>query len=332
VGCDGAVTEPLLESLFDPSSAGHDGAVILDGTSIASFGVHLPLSSRVSGGRRLGTRHAAALGLSERCDALVVVVSEERGTISTAHEGKLEELEGPGALRQRLTAFVAWRAKRSRPRSRVSAAAFARAAAAIILAIAGWAVVLGTERAPTTRTLSVPVAFRRVPPMWRIDGETPRYVEVTLSGPSGEFRDLDPTSLSAIVDAQTLSEGVQQTGLSPSDVEVPPGFTVEHIEPPGVRFVAKRLQEVEAEVNPLVEGRPRASLRLRSEPATVKLVVPAEGSAERVVVRTEPIDVSAMDGPRVVEAALWLPREARLAEGASDSVTVTIELRGEGDP
>jgi hypothetical protein len=113
---------------------------------------------------------------------------------------------------------------------------------------------------------------------------------------------------------------------------VPPGFTVEHIEPPGVRFVAKRLQEVEAEVNPLVEGRPRASLRLRSEPATVKLVVPAEGSAERVVVRTEPIDVSAMDGPRVVEAALWLPREARLAEGASDSVTVTIELRGEGDP
>ena len=72
----GLLSEPLLKSIFDPHSIGHDGAVIIDGQLIERLGCHLPLSKNFEKLPRSGTRHAAALGLSELSDALCLVVSE----------------------------------------------------------------------------------------------------------------------------------------------------------------------------------------------------------------------------------------------------------------
>src|SRR5262245_19282787 len=95
VPLDGLVSEPLLLSLFDPGSPGHDGAILVEGERVTRFAVHLPLSTAREQLGAHGTRHAAALGLAERCDALCLVVSEERGTISAASEGRLVPLRGP---------------------------------------------------------------------------------------------------------------------------------------------------------------------------------------------------------------------------------------------
>ena len=93
----GRACEPLLLSLFDASSPGHDGALVLRGDQIERFAVHLPLSANHAALGPGGTRHAAALGLAERCDAICIVVSEERGTVSIARDGELRILPGPRA-------------------------------------------------------------------------------------------------------------------------------------------------------------------------------------------------------------------------------------------
>ncbi|PIC62848.1 hypothetical protein CSV79_15035 [Sporosarcina sp. P13] len=83
------LTSSLLESIFYPGNPLHDGAVLIKGDKIYSAANVLPLSNTVSGGKKIGTRHRAALGLSEKSDALVVVVSEESGVISFAIGGSL---------------------------------------------------------------------------------------------------------------------------------------------------------------------------------------------------------------------------------------------------
>jgi diadenylate cyclase len=93
------VSAPLLQNIFTPYSLLHDGAAIIRGDEIVAAGSILPLTQSPVPDRSLGTRHRAALGLSEETDAFVVVVSEETGTISLAHRGRLERGLSPDQLR-----------------------------------------------------------------------------------------------------------------------------------------------------------------------------------------------------------------------------------------
>jgi diadenylate cyclase len=102
VPLEARVSPDLLVSLFLPYSPLHDGAVIIREERLAAAGCFLPLSRNAQVGRQLGTRHRAALGLSEETDAVVVAVSEENGRISLAVGGQLEVPAEPEALRRRL--------------------------------------------------------------------------------------------------------------------------------------------------------------------------------------------------------------------------------------
>lgn len=102
VPLDAAVSYDLLVSIFAPGTPLHDGAVIVSGERIAAAACFLPLSLKEGLSKRYGTRHRAAIGVTEETDALAVAVSEERGTISVARDGQLfEDLDGK-ALRDLL--------------------------------------------------------------------------------------------------------------------------------------------------------------------------------------------------------------------------------------
>lgn len=96
IGAD--LTHSLLESIFFPGNPLHDGAVLVHQNQIESAANVLPLSERYTGEKKLGTRHRAALGLSEQSDALVMVVSEETGRISFALKGNLYSVTTPGII------------------------------------------------------------------------------------------------------------------------------------------------------------------------------------------------------------------------------------------
>ncbi len=90
VPVDARVTRDLLLAIFQPGGAMHDGAVIVQGGRLAAGACFLPLTMNPELSRKLGTRHRAAIGVTEEADCLAIVVSEERGTVSIAALGDLE--------------------------------------------------------------------------------------------------------------------------------------------------------------------------------------------------------------------------------------------------
>ena len=99
---DSKVASDLILSIFHPSSPIHDGAIIIRNSRITSAGCLLPISRDPALHKELGTRHRAALGLTHETDAVVIVVSEERGEISLVHHGMMSRDLSAGALRHQL--------------------------------------------------------------------------------------------------------------------------------------------------------------------------------------------------------------------------------------
>jgi diadenylate cyclase len=100
---DARVSRELLMSVFHPTSPIHDGAVVISGNRLIAAGCFLPMAFSPAVSRTLGTRHRAALGLTEETDAVVIIVSEETGGIAMALDGKLQTRLDMGTLRDILT-------------------------------------------------------------------------------------------------------------------------------------------------------------------------------------------------------------------------------------
>jgi diadenylate cyclase len=103
------LTYDLLVTIFQPGSPLHDGAVILQENRIAAAACFLPLTVNPRVSRELGTRHRAAIGLTEEGDAVAVIVSEETGSISVAMDGRIDRGLSPDELRTRLRSLITMR-------------------------------------------------------------------------------------------------------------------------------------------------------------------------------------------------------------------------------
>lgn len=112
---DARVTYDLLVSIFQPTSPLHDGAVIIQGDRLAAAACFLPLTINPRLSRDLGSRHRAALGVTEENDAVAVVVSEETGAISLVLNGDIERSLPPDQLRLRLVTLILKRRSLDRP-------------------------------------------------------------------------------------------------------------------------------------------------------------------------------------------------------------------------
>ena len=124
IAVNGDVTGEMLATIFIPGSPLHDGAVIIRESRIIAAGCVLPLAETLPGVGRMGTRHRAALGLTMQSDAVVLIVSEETGLISIAHDGKIYRGLDQAKLHEMLVTLLAkeggsGRAAMLRPLARV---------------------------------------------------------------------------------------------------------------------------------------------------------------------------------------------------------------------
>jgi diadenylate cyclase len=102
IAIDAALSYDLLVTVFNPAVPLHDGAVIIQNGRIAAAACFLPLTVKPRLSKELGTRHRAAIGVTEETDAVAIIVSEETASISFAHDGEIERFLDPDTLRLRL--------------------------------------------------------------------------------------------------------------------------------------------------------------------------------------------------------------------------------------
>jgi diadenylate cyclase len=234
---DGILSEPLLKSIFDPHSLGHDGAVILEGNRVARLGCHLPLSNRLEQLPRSGTRHAAALGLSELSDALCLVVSEEHGTISIARQGRISMVADPAELVSVLEAFYR---EVIPPDSRTPGWDFFRRnyrekAAAFAISVLLWTFLV--YRSQTIyRTFEVPVGFNLLPAALAVTDCEPSEVAITLGGQRKDFGFVQPSDIRLAFNLLNASRGSRTLYVTVRDLTFPQALQLEDIEPRQVRI------------------------------------------------------------------------------------------------
>ena len=228
----GKLSEPLLLSVFDASSPGHDGACVVRGAAVERFAAHLPLSSNHAALGPGGTRHAAALGLSERCDATVIVVSEERGTVSIARNGTLRTLAGAEALADELATDATTEPEplplHRRRVVREGLLAFAAATALWMFLVPGSEIV--------EVELPASIEARNLPPDLRIVASDPAEATVLLRGPRRELLLAERSGLEVRIDAYLARLGRRTFALEPSQIQGHGGATIVAIHPERVRL------------------------------------------------------------------------------------------------
>lgn len=243
---DGIVTETLLKSLFDPHSPGHDGAVVVENDRITRFAAHLPLSKDLAQLVSRGTRHSAALGLADLTDALCIVVSEERGTVSVARDGRLRQLTEPQELGRILHNFL--RDKFPPPEPGMSVFLplhlfrknWLVKALALSLAIGLWYVFVPGARI-VQASYDVPVTVENIPPGYQLEAIEPPVVKVTFAGPRRAFYLFDIRRVAVVVDASLAQVGRRTFTIAPHQVQHPPEVTVQEVSPSTVKLALKKI-------------------------------------------------------------------------------------------
>jgi len=236
---DGKISSPLLLSIFDPSSPGHDGAMIIEGSRIKKFGAHLPLAEKFAHFENLGTRHRAALGLAERSDALTIIISEERGTISLTQEGKLRTLIDIKELPQEIATFL--KEKFFGQEQKPWYAAFNRnikekISAALISSTLWFIFVIQLGGGTVSRQFEVPIEFRFLPKEYIIEQLNPKTVTLTLSGRTQNFNLLNQDSLKVLINLTEVNNVSQKISINKNLIAAPPALTIIDFAPKTVQF------------------------------------------------------------------------------------------------
>lgn len=239
---NGKISEPLLKSIFDPHSPGHDGAVVIDQDQIDRFAAHLPLSKNFQQLPRAGTRHSAALGLAELTDALSIVVSEERGTLSVAREGRLWEVGNFQELGAILQQFLEEKYP-TKEHKKFSIELFRKnwvaKTASLSLAVAFWYVFVPGSKIIEV-TYRVPIQLQNLPGPLQLEGVQPSEVTLLFTGQRRDLYLFDPGTLKVTVDVSLAEFGRRTFTISEQNVRYPKDLTLKELAPSVVRISVKK--------------------------------------------------------------------------------------------
>jgi uncharacterized protein (TIGR00159 family) len=242
---NGILSETLLKSIFDPHSPGHDGAVLVENNDVTRFAVQLPLSKDTRQLAHVGTRHSAALGMAELSDAICVVVSQERGTVSISRDGKLQKLDNIQELTAALQRFLEEKFPTYEQRAlslQLVRENWLIKIAALSLAIGFWYIFVPGSKLVET-SYKIPIVVENLPADLKLAEIQPAEVTARFSAPRRAFYLFDKKTLRVTVDASLAVLGRRTFELSEQNVRHPKDITLVDLDRTTVRISVVKLSK-----------------------------------------------------------------------------------------
>lgn len=329
VRLDCEISPQMIESIFYNGAPFHDGAALIRDGRIALASCHLPLSVSPDVPRHFGTRHRAALGLSERSDAVIVVVSEERGEISLIHSGEVRILASPAELISALEELLITGEDTNSATVKQGPFSNMLPKVALLLGVCiFWALV--TTRQGQITTVTAPVRLHGIPEGLILLRTTPEDVNVQIKSLSSLTPPPSKLDLTAELDASEVKEGQTTIRVRNSDFKLPSGIAISAVSPSSIRISAERKLRKRVPVKVALQGAIPSGMntsRLSSEPAFVEIEGPASQVLQIDHVMTDAVDAGQLTAGREYQKNLRLPQKQ---VSLLRDTPVTIRLKGPG--
>ena len=323
-------SKELIFSIFDNKSALHDGAIIMNGSQIKVAAAFLPLTTQQSIPLHYGTRHRAALGLSEQSDAVVVVVSEERGEVCLIEKGTIMVIVDSHKLSSKLEYLVEGKAKKEGDSSRLWSVTkdIGVKITFVILAMFIWLFFAGEKESIISYTF--PIEFRNLPKNLELLNTSVDNAEVQLSGSRHLLLQLKPERVGLSIGLENSGPGENILSLTSKNLSIPPGLKVTKINPSELTVIMEGRESKTVSVQPewvgtLPEDKEILSFIIMPDKATVVGVPSALKGISSIA--TEPIVLSAINESSVIEIGIILPTESvKFPSDSPKKVKVELEI------
>ena len=326
---NGLVSKEMILSIFWNDNPIHDGAAIIQGNYVKEVSAILPLSHQKDLPSHYGTRHRAAVGLAEVTDAMVIVVSEERGHVAVARDGNISVVGGKEKLEQILREHVGENPKERGYPKREKIELGVAALTSVILIAAVW--FSFTRGMNTLIALEIPIEYTNRDPATEILDTSVNSVLVHLSGSGALIKSIRPDQVRVRADLSRGVIGRNAFTISREDVTLTPGVILRKVEPATVDVTLDKSVEKEVPIQVDWVGTLPQGLILietRLEPSRVKLVGGSLVLEKISTIYTEqvPLDAIEKTGSMTVRLALD-PGALRVAAGSNGKVEVTYTIK-----
>lgn len=324
------ISPQMLESIFYKGAPFHDGAALISDGRIEKAACHLPLSVSTDVPQHLGTRHRAALGLSERSDAVIVAISEERGEITMVSSGLFKKMNSPTELIMALDELL--RSETEKPRitlrQRVFSNLFPKSALLLGVCIF-WGLI--TTRQGQITTVTAPVRLHGVPDGIMLLRTVPEEVTIQVKTMSSLTPPPSKLDLTADVDASGVVEGTTSLRVNHTAITAPSGMRISSVSPAIIRVTAEKKLRRNVPVKVTIKGRLPARLSsaaIMSEPGSVDIEGPASQVSQILFVATEEVDAGQLKEGKTYLKNLRLPdKQASLLRDTPVSIRLSTRTR-----
>lgn len=329
VAWQGLASREMIKTVFWPDNPVHDGAAVIQGNRIVEVSVILPLSHRENLPSAYGTRHRAAIGLTEVTDSIVIVVSEESGRVSVVKNGRIDPIADNVELSRRVREHLGIVVGPSRRQKRERVKVVAAAVCSVLLITGVW--FSFTRGLDTLITLEVPVEYVKRDPKMEILDTSVNTVNLQLRGSESLIRSLKPEQVKVRLDLSDAAMGENTFTLTSENIVLPPGVFLDKVKPPAVQVtldvpVSRRIP-VQVEWTGKLDPRLRIA-SVTVEPNSVR-VEGATGVLQNLAtLYTEkvPLEEITETGSRTVDLAMP-PASVEVAPDEPQKVTVRYEVK-----